>query len=179
MSTLFIADTHFSHANIIKYCNRPFSHVGEMNAAMIENWNSVVKHGDTVYHLGDFSLGQGAAEPLFDRLNGDIHLVLGNHDEKALALQGRRDGGKRFASVSDLKEIVVEGQKIVLCHYAFRVWNNHLHGSWSLYGHTHGTLPDDPTLLSLDVGVDCWNFFPVTMDQLRKRMSKKKPAARS
>jgi calcineurin-like phosphoesterase family protein len=70
-------------------------------------------------------------------------------------------------------EIAVEGQDITLCHYALRVFNKSHHGSWHLYGHSHGTLPDDPNSLSFDVGVDCHNYFPISLDQVKKIMSKK------
>ena len=53
----FIADTHFNHANIIKYCNRTFKNTHEMNEYIIQKWNSVVKKDDTVYHLGDVGFG--------------------------------------------------------------------------------------------------------------------------
>ena len=77
----FTADSHIGHRNIIKYCKRPFSDVGEMNETLISNWNKVVGKNDYVFHLGDFSVG-GAAEwtSLLDCLNGRIFLVLGNHD---------------------------------------------------------------------------------------------------
>ena len=79
----FTADTHFNHANIIKFCNRPFKSVEQMNETLITNWNSVISEDDIVFHLGDFCLG-GAAEwtKLLDRLNGKIYLILGNHDLK-------------------------------------------------------------------------------------------------
>lgn len=81
--TFFTSDTHFYHSNIIWFCNRPFANVEQMNEAMIRNWNSVVGQDDVVFHLGDFCLG-GSAEwiMILDRLNGHIHLVLGNHDLK-------------------------------------------------------------------------------------------------
>ena len=81
--TFFTSDTHFNHANIIKFCNRPFKDVEQMNEVMIANWNSVIGKDDTVFHLGDFCLG-GAAEwtKILDRLNGKIYLIMGNHDLK-------------------------------------------------------------------------------------------------
>lgn len=79
----FIGDTHFNHNNIIKYCNRPFKNVEEMNEHIIKQWNSVVKKDDTVYHLGDFALksDQEMITDLVKRLNGSIILILGNHDK--------------------------------------------------------------------------------------------------
>ena len=76
----FTSDTHFGHANIIKFCNRPFKNVEEMNQKLIENWNSVVGPNDLVFHLGDFAFG---GQPLWryirEQLNGNIILIKGNH----------------------------------------------------------------------------------------------------
>lgn len=57
----FTSDTHFNHTNIIKYCQRPFRDIYEMNETLIANWNNVVAPDDIVFHLGDFCLG-GADE---------------------------------------------------------------------------------------------------------------------
>jgi calcineurin-like phosphoesterase family protein len=73
-----IANTHFNHANIIKYCNRPFNSVEEMNETMINNWNNIVSDQDIVYHLGDVFIG-GNPELLYN-LKGRKRLVVGNHD---------------------------------------------------------------------------------------------------
>ena len=71
------SDTHYGHANIIRFCDRPFASSEEMDEALIANFNERVKPGDTVYHLGDFSFAKDPAR-VFRRLNGTIHLVLGN-----------------------------------------------------------------------------------------------------
>jgi calcineurin-like phosphoesterase family protein len=76
----FTSDTHFWHARIIQFCQRPFASVDEMNEKLIANWNAVVVPDDTVYHLGDFSMAARPVELYVPRLNGQIHLVMGNHD---------------------------------------------------------------------------------------------------
>ena len=81
MTLWLTSDTHFGHASVIAMCDRPFADVEEMDAALTERWNALVRPRDTVWHLGDFSLGpKGTAERRFRRLNGSIHLVRGNHD---------------------------------------------------------------------------------------------------
>jgi calcineurin-like phosphoesterase family protein len=78
----FISDTHFNHMKIIQYCNRPFPNVEEMNKYIINQWNNTVDKDDLVYHLGDFALQSDKAivSNLVQRLNGNIILILGNHD---------------------------------------------------------------------------------------------------
>lgn len=79
----FTSDTHFFHEGIIKFCNRPFESVEEMNETLIRNWNETVPEDGTVFHLGDFAFG-GWREWMsaYNRLNGKIYLILGNHDMK-------------------------------------------------------------------------------------------------
>jgi len=82
MKIFAIADTHFGHSNIIKYCNRPFASVEEMDAALIKNWNETVSNNDIVLHLGDVCVGGGKerAKEIISRLNGKKILIMGNHD---------------------------------------------------------------------------------------------------
>lgn len=166
----FTSDPHYGHSNIIKYCNRPFSNVAEMNEALIQNWNSVVKPNDHVYLLGDVCFLQpSAAKKLLSRLMGQIFLVKGNHDkEKFLA-----ECSGRFEWVKDYFELNHNKQKIVLSHFPFLTWNKSHHGSWNLHGHCHGSLPDDPHSLRIDVGVDCHGFRPISIDEIAKIMGKK------
>ena len=167
MTTWFTSDTHFGHANIIKYSDRPFSSVEEMDRVLIDKWNAKVGQKDVVCFLGDFCFSDIIrGQSYLDRLNGVKHLIVGNHDKPAVQLKG-------WASIKNLDEIRIEGQTIVLCHYAMRVWNKSHHGSWHLYGHSHGSLPDDPNSLSFDVGVDCHNFEPLNMEDIRRIMRKK------
>jgi calcineurin-like phosphoesterase family protein len=171
----FTADTHFGHRNIIQYTNRPYRDTDEMDEALIENWNARISPDDDVYHLGDFALcDTGALDKILDRLHGNIHLIVGNHEKSALTRV------RRFVWVKDYFELVVPdatanrgSRLVVLMHYAMRVWNASHHGAWQLYGHSHGTLPDDPTLLSIDVGVDCHGYGPISYEEVAAIMEKK------
>lgn len=158
MTTFFVSDTHFNHTNIIKYSNRPFRDIEEMNAQMIKNYCAVVKPEDTVYHLGDFSFGgkEKIVKSLgvWGSLPGEKHLLLGNHDYYLYHGKLREDFDKAFASVRDFRPIKVGNTQIILCHYSFQVWDGSHKGVYNLYGHSHGTLEDKPTLLSMDAGVD-------------------------
>jgi calcineurin-like phosphoesterase family protein len=166
----FTSDTHFGHANIIRYCNRPYATVEEMDEALIQNWNSVVQPEDNVYHLGDifFKMRKGRAFEILDRLNGNIHLIYGNHDHLA------RELNVRFVWKKDYFELRYPSNKIILSHYAFRVWNSMHHGTWHLYGHSHGTLPDDLNSLSFDAGVDVHGYKPITLTRVAEIMATKK-----
>jgi calcineurin-like phosphoesterase family protein len=161
MNTYFTSDTHLQHANIIKYCNRPFKNVDEMDETIITNWNSIVKHDDLVYHLGD--IGFGDIKNVLRRLNGKIVLIRGSHDKSALAVP------ERFESTSSLLEIKIDRQYITLCHYAMRSWPRSFHGSWHLFGHSHGRLP--PLGKSFDVGVDNHNFYPWSLDEIKEKIN--------
>jgi calcineurin-like phosphoesterase family protein len=167
----FTADTHYMHKNIIKYCNRPFASVESMNDILVDNINKVVRKEDVLYHLGDWSFGY--AREFRDRLNCDnIILIYGNHDKE---IRKSRDLQNMFTSIYDsYHEININGQDITLCHYAMKVWNKSHRGAWHLYGHSHGSLPDDSNSLSFDCGVDCWEFYPIDMDEISKVMKNKK-----
>lgn len=164
MSTFFTSDTHFRHANIIKFCDRPFRDVEEMDEEMIRRWNVVVGQHDTVYHLGDFCFG-GAKDwqNIRRRLNGNICLILGNHDKQVQE--------SLFGWVKQYHEVNVEGQQIVLFHYGMRTWRHDVRGVWQLYGHSHGGLPAYGK--SIDVGVDSWAFAPVSFAELKTKLDKR------
>ena len=164
MNTWFTSDTHFGHANAIKHCNRPFASADEMDEALIANWNAVVGPRDEIWHLGDFAFRNGtAATNYLRRLNGRKHLIWGNHDSNQVRKIAQWTSSQPYA------EITVDKQRIVLFHYGMRVWNKLHHGAIHLYGHSHSNLPG--TRKSLDVGTDCWNFFPVNLAQIQERLA--------
>lgn len=80
----FTSDCHFGHRNILNFCERPFENTKEMEKAIIENWNRVVKPNEKVFCLGDFSWFHSRHEikKIVNRLNGEIYMILGNHDKK-------------------------------------------------------------------------------------------------
>jgi len=182
-NTFFTSDTHFSHANIIRYSKRPFESVEEMDATLIENWNARVKPSDTVYHLGDFAFASAARIwELLKQLNGQKLLLRGNHDkelDKAMA-QHVGDAGK-VIWYGDYKELKVGSQHVVLSHYPFERWNRSHFGAWHLHGHEHGMLEDRHDLLRMDVGVDVvgkwlaphFEYAPISYDEIAVVMAGK------
>lgn len=168
-NTWFTADFHLGHKNIIRYCNRPFGSVEAMNCAIVERLNSAVKANDVLYFLGDFCIGPKArALELRREIRcKQIFAVSGNHDKDTRKLTDE------FSWLGDLAEVSINGQRIVLCHYAMRVWNHSSHGAWHLYGHSHGRLPTLDNSLSMDVGVDTHDFRPWHFDEIRDRMTVK------
>ena len=174
MRIWFTADTHFNHSNVIKYSKRPFADLEDMTETLIASWNTTVGPGDCVYHLGDFALSWGQKHAfyingLISGLNGTKFLVVGNHDREEVTKC------PRWSKVAHYHELKVDlggihKQRIVLCHYAMRVWNGMHRGAWMLHGHSHGNLTDIGGRI-LDVGVDCHNFKPIGLDQVREYMS--------
>ena len=161
----FTADTHFNHTNIIAYSKRPFRSVKEMDEKIIENWNSVVKTEDIVYHLGDFCFGD--AQQYLKRLNGKIIRIKGSHDKDI-----QQPYIIQFYP-SELKDEYNNKRQIVLCHYSMRSWDKSHYASWMLFGHHHGGL--EPYGLSFDVGVDTNNFYPYSLKDIENKMKTLKP----
>lgn len=144
------SDTHFGHANIIKYCDRPFASTEEMNQELVNDWNSKVKKEDLVLHLGDVAfLNQEKIDYILSRLNGKKLLILGNHDRKDKLEKHFSEGIFHYLTISRGK------QKYVLMHYPIESWDGKFHGVPHLHGHCHGTI-DNKGLLRFDMGWDVW-----------------------
>lgn len=165
----FTADSHFGHGGALGLFRRPFTSVAEMDEALVERWNAVVDAADTVWHLGDFGvrLKPERVAVLLERLAGTKHLVAGNNDGPATR------GAVGWASVQDYAELEVEGRRLVLCHYPLRTWNGSGRGAIDLHGHSHGRL--DPWPRQVDVGVDAWDFRPITLTTILDHLGTRRP----
>ena len=196
----FTSDKHYGHKNICKgttqwteegrteggshslQSTRDFDTVEQMNAAIINGINNIVKEDDELYDLGDHSFGgiQNIWECRKQINCKNIHLVYGNHDHHIesnkqyelptdqdlelfynLELLKKDYPIKRLINLQDLfsscqyyKELKLDGRMFILAHYAHRVWNHSHKGTIHLYGHSHGTLEDIPWGKSMDVGID-------------------------
>ena len=185
MKNWFTADEHYFHENArLGWGNpdkaRPFTSALDMKEGLIARHNEVVQPEDIVWHVGDMFWRTCSYEEAFNvlsRLNGIHHYVLGNHEE-VLQSQYRLRGF--FASFTERRYIKTDGgpkHGIVLDHFSGRVWNKSAQGAWQLYGHSHNELEsreDSKSLLSCDVGVDSWDCYPVSLEQIAEVMRVKK-----
>lgn len=161
---LVCADSHFCHANIIKYCNRPWNTVEEMNEGMIERWNEVVGENDTVIHLGDFSFGNRTkVESVFHRLNGKIDLVLGNHDR--LKIKEYYDIG--FHRVYD-RPVIYDGF-FVMSHAPLQ-WIKDDMPYANIFGHVHDMpLYQTWTKNTCCACVERHDYRPIRLTEIKKK----------
>lgn len=149
---------------------RPFDSLEEMTESLISNWNERVKPGDMIYHLGDFMLTWGKkhiddVDRMISRLNGCKFLIRGNHDRKEVYRNERWNKVDKYYEIKS----PIDGTTIVMCHYPIRSWNKQGKGSFMLHGHCHGNLRQPPGRI-MDVGVDCNNFAPVSIEEVHEFM---------
>ncbi|MCR5827560.1 MAG: metallophosphoesterase [Bacteroidales bacterium] len=181
----FTADTHFSHEKIIGFSNRPFTNVTAMNEELIRRWNATVPADGIVFHLGDFCLGNSTEwNSIVYRLNGKIHLILGNHDMRHI----RQSYMAMFQSVAQQITIKVGDQTIILNHNPFLCYGGSYRDVWQLFGHVHSgpqsqTGLDVPRLqylfpLQYDVGVDNNDYRPVSFADVKAKIEAQVEAAR-
>lgn len=197
----FTSDPHYYHLNVIKYCNRPYSSVEEMNEALVNNWNSVVTQEDEVYCLGDFSLASRPVEVFSSRLLGKKLLVPGNHDfchsyhKKSRNPENQKKWIKFYEdhgwtvlpeqTTLDLLGIAMvnlchhpysddEGDGNIAYHDKYTKWRPVDDGRILLCGHVHDrwvTKMSPKGSLMINVGVDVHNHRPISEVELTKIIS--------
>ena len=181
----FTSDLHFGHENVIRFDNRPFNTVEEMDEEMIKRWNAKVRKGDIVYVLGDFiwKAATNEAVSIIRRLNGQIILIKGNHDRFLHNAAAK----KALAGIKDYDDICVtleDGttRRCILSHYFIPFYNGHRYQAIHLHGHSHLTeeaaeevritteLNEKGYDLKIyNVGCMYWNYTPVTLDEILER----------
>ena len=200
-NSFWMADPHWGHGNILKYCDRfkfmssqesealvlakksgdraaekavyisPAT-VQKMDDNLLIETNLAVQPNDTLYIHGDFAWVKTHEEAAYYRecINcKNVILIWGNHDNRNL-LKGL------FQGYYDILDKKINGQHIVMCHYPFYTWDRSHYGSWHTWGHLHHRLKSKPGTFSVDVGIDGWDYKPVSFEQLKDYMSKKDPS---
>lgn len=168
----FTADHHFGHKNIIEYCNRPFESVEEMDNILIAKWNSKISSVDTVYHLGDFCFGNiTKVKSYLSKLNGYISILTSQylHDSnwfgKNVELKSKT--GQHVRIIPHYFEIKINSIPIIMFHFPIEEWNKKHYGSIHFHGHSHGNSRKEKN--RFDVGVDVWDFYPVTVEEILEK----------
>lgn len=188
----FTSDEHFYHSRVIGYCSRPFSSVEEMNESMVRRWNEIITPDDTVYCLGDFSMAFRSVELFSPRLMGTKKLVPGNHDFCHSYHKKSRNPDNQKIWIEKYKEhgwevlaeqVVIElGDNLAfvdMCHHPYeddsnkgdkyQRWRPEDEGRVLLCGHIHQhwkTKLSPKGSLMINVGVDVWDFKPVSLTQI-------------
>lgn len=167
----FSSDQHFNHKNIIEYCKRPFTSIEEMNEKLIENWNRVVTKDDIIYNLGDFCFhtNGNSLQTIENRLNGRIVHIIGNHDSfSGLHSATIKYGGKKILMVHKPmhnKTRVGFDHDIVLCGHVHEIWKR-----MDFVAETSSFAEKE--IPQVNVGVDVWNYVPVSIDSVLKFIRK-------
>lgn len=188
----FISDLHFFHKSILFFHPKRREHFGitleelqndtvsavnKMNEILMKEWNDTIKRGDTVYILGDFSLGtKEETEKILNKLHGKKFLITGNHDKSLKGLE------RYFEDVAQIKEAKFTNNQfsfidpeetfsVEMCHYPLLTWNRRQNGSCMIHGHCHDSVTsvnDNMMELRVDVGYDCskWNYHFVELEEL-------------
>ena len=156
MKTFITSDLHLNHSNIIKYCNRPFDNVDQMNEHIVNNWNKTIRPHDRVYFVGDVSF---QTEEWILKLNGNKTFIKGNHD--------------RFKHTQHFDNLIIEwkGLHFYLVHDPENIptfWKG-----WSICGHHHNNFPDrfpffDVENKRFNVSVEMTNYEPVNIEYIYK-----------
>lgn len=158
----FIADTHFDHANIIRYCNRPFENVDDMNQYMVEQWNKKITHGDKVFVLGDFALGGSQNIIKWGRaLHGNKTLIMGNHDRatKSVYLE---------AGFQEVIRYPILWNDIFLLSHAPR-FDSNIGALYNIYGHVHNEPRyEDANAQGICVSVERTGYGPLSFEEIQK-----------
>lgn len=163
MKYWFTADTHLGHSAIIRYANRPFDNIEQMNKTILKNHNKLISQDDTVFFLGDFQFGSKDYASYF---NGKWIFIQGNHDNS----KGRK---------AIIQRLVIDhgGKKLLLVHNPVHITKrdaNYYDIALTAHVHNNWKISTDYSIPAINVGVDVWDFKPHTINKILGRWYKYK-----
>ncbi len=180
---LFTSDIHLGHKGVLDFDHRPWDNVDDMNEGLIQRWNDKVGKGDQVYVLGDLCWLTGErACALVGRLNGNLHLIRGNHDRVKKSVY--RDLFVSIKDYEDMKVPLADGSRVrvVLSHYPIPLYHGHYNKAIHLYGHVHNTSEEGLTRQMVELlwqqGIECemynvwcgfYDWAPATLDEILEK----------
>lgn len=167
----FTSDLHLGHKNIIlpSYDNRPFSTIKEHDQTIINNINQTVTTNDLLYILGDIGMCSSMyLESLLEKIHcKNLYLIRGNHDYKI-----KKKLLEKYFEIHDILLLSISGQQYFLCHYPAESWAKKSWGVIHLHGHSHGK--SRVIHNRLDVGINIWNYKPISEFQIQEILERKK-----
>lgn len=183
----FISDLHHKHKHVIEFDKRPYKDLDEMHRSIVKNWNKKVCKDSIVYILGDLSFSSSKCKigEFLDSLNGQKHLILGNHDHCINENREYFIRNNHLLSIDYYNSILIEDidahngkQQIILSHYPMIDWHSCGRGSWQLHGHSHGNLIQTNNEIynykTHDVGLPVNNYEPLSYSEIKEIMKDKK-----
>lgn len=165
LDNVFLAsDLHLNHENIIKYCNRPFNNVFDMNKTLVNNWNNIIKNDNVVLFLGDLAF----KDPYqwLEKLNGKIYLVKGNHDKRS-----KLDGYNYITVIyNKMKFLLIHDPDSVSSY--FKKWNE-----WIIHGHHHNNHPDKYPFINkkkktMNISIELTDYKPISFRKIIEEITK-------
>jgi calcineurin-like phosphoesterase family protein len=166
MDIWLTSDTHFDHINILDYENRPFANHLEMTESLIENWNSVVKPHDLVFHLGDvFICKAKRMEEISARLNGRRILIQGNHDEGFSKTKFRNNGFEVFQHYF-LDQLILSHRPQNKTPLKVAIEHGLLIGN--VHGHVHSQIHGLDQSIYKCVSVELTDYKPIHLDEVKQ-----------
>jgi calcineurin-like phosphoesterase family protein len=176
----FTGDEHHDHLNkkatgIIDYCKRPFKNIMQNSKVIIERHNDTVKEEDTVIHVGDFCMRGNSHLTYYESLMKRYrpvkyrHLILGNHDY----MDPFKYHEIGFTSVHTVYWFEEMGFKFLVAHDP-SFYQPAVYDKIMICGHIHNLFKVIPDRKIVNVGVDVWDFTPVSLEQIITILNLKK-----